>query len=458
MSRTPLLLLNFRCVALLCYRNFIRQNATTFIKLKLQHSKKFILILSLFFTAMQLRAQVVKLNDILDTIQALNPNLKMYDAEIRSMDETAKGAKAWMAPEVGTGFFMTPYNTSLWSKSKSPDGETQTGMGQYSVAVQQMIPNKSRLNAEYKYMSSMSSVEKEKKGATLNELFADAKRNYYEWLIIKKKLTILDDNEKLVNFMISNAEIRYKNGLEKISAYYKAKAALGSLENMRLMLRNEIKQKRIALNTLMNLPDKNQEYDIDTIYSVNDYSAYIFDSSLFINSRSDIKAIEKDINLTYLKQDLERTKLKPEFGIRYEHMFGFGGAPNLYTVMGMVRIPFARWSAKMYKANIEGLKWQAVSLGSQKQMLINEYSGMATGMKTEIDVKKKQVLLYENNIIPALRRNYQTMQLGYEQNTEELFMLYDAWETLNMTQLEYLDQLQQLLTMQTELERVLQIK
>jgi hypothetical protein len=50
------------------------------------------------------------------------------------------------------------------------------------------------------------------------------------------------------------------------------------------------------------------------------------------------------------------------------------------------------------------------------------------------------------------------MQLGYEQNTEELFTLYDAWETLNMTQLEYLDQLQQLLLMQVELERILEIK
>jgi hypothetical protein len=50
------------------------------------------------------------------------------------------------------------------------------------------------------------------------------------------------------------------------------------------------------------------------------------------------------------------------------------------------------------------------------------------------------------------------MQLGYEQNTEELFELYDAWETLNMTQLQYLDQLQQLLLMQVELERILEIK
>ena len=413
---------------------------------------------SLFYPD-RIKAQYqLQLSSILDSIQTLNPSLKMYDAQIRSLNETAKGAKAWMAPELSTGFFMTPYNTSLWNKSKGSDGQTQTGMGQYSIAAQQIIPNKSRLNAEYKYMSTMSTVEKEKKGASLNELYADAKRSFYEWLIIKKKLSILDGNEKLLNFMISNAEIRYKNGQEKISAYYKAKAALGSLESMRLMLQNEIKQKRIVLNTLMNLPDKNEEYDIDTLYSVKDYTAYIFDSSLFINSRSDIKAIDKDISLTYLKQDLERKKLNPEFGIRYEHMFGFGGAPNLYTVMGMVRIPLARWSAKMYKANIEGLKWQVVSLDAQKQMLINEYSGMATGMKTEIDVKKKQVSLYENNIIPALRRNYQTMQLGYEQNTEELFMLYDAWETLNMTQLEYLDQLQQLLVMQAELERVLQIK
>ena len=50
------------------------------------------------------------------------------------------------------------------------------------------------------------------------------------------------------------------------------------------------------------------------------------------------------------------------------------------------------------------------------------------------------------------------MQLGYEQNTEELFMLYDAWETLNMTQLEYLELLNEALKMQVELERVLEVK
>jgi outer membrane protein TolC len=79
-------------------------------------------------------------------------------------------------------------------------------------------------------------------------------------------------------------------------------------------------------------------------------------------------------------------------------------------------------------------------------------------MLTDFIAKKRQVKLYEDNIIPALKRNYQTMQLGYQQNTEEMFMLFDAWETLNMTQLEYIDQLRQLLIMQSELERLLEIK
>ena len=112
------------------------------------------------FTVIKASAQKpIGINAILDSIQSGNPSLKMYDAEIRSMDEAAKGAKSWMAPELSSGFFMVPYAPRYW---KSMNG--QPGMGQYTIAAQQIIPNPKRLNADYKYMSSMSSVEKEKKG------------------------------------------------------------------------------------------------------------------------------------------------------------------------------------------------------------------------------------------------------------------------------------------------------
>lgn len=416
--------------------------------------KIFILTFSVFFLfALKTTAQkTIDIRTILDSIQTNNPSLKMYDAEIRSLDEAAKGAKSWMAPVVSSGFFMVPYAPRYW---KFQDGEP--GMGKYTIAAEQGIPNPKRLNADYKYMSSMSIVEKEKKGYTLNQLYADAKKNYYEWVVIKKQLLILDDNEKLLNYMIQSAELRYKNGLEKISAYYKAKAALASVQNMRVMLENEIKQRKYNINTLMSR-DKTIEFDIDTSYIVKNYQEMVFDTTMFITNRSDIKAIEKEKYLNTLKQETERTRLLPEFGVRFENAYGWARQPLQFSAMASVRLPMAKWSSKMSRANIESLKWKNESLEQQKKMILNESTGMAYGKRTDIYNKMKQIKLYEGKIIPALRRNYQTYQLGYEQNTEELFQLFDAWETLNMTQLDYLKELQELLSMQVELERILQIK
>lgn len=415
--------------------------------------RKSLLILFAIAGAIKLHAQTMQLDAIINTIQQQHPSVKMYDAEIRSLDEAAKGARSWEAPTLSTGFWMTPYNPKLWKKNA--DGTPD--MGQYMIGAEQMLPNKKALDAKAAYMQAMSSVDKEKKNATLNDLYAEAKKNYYEWIVIKKKLSILDQDKKLLQFMIQNAELRYKNGLGKISAYYKAKAALGNIENMQLVFNNDILQKKTALNTLMNR-DKTTDFDIDTLYSIKDFSAYSFDSATISNSRSDIKAIDKDINVTYLQREAEITKLKPQFGFGYNHMFGFGGLPAQFSLMATVKLPMARWASKENKANAESLTWKAASLDAQKQLMINQLSGEAYSRRNDIELKKKQLKLYENNIIPALQNNYKTMQLGYEQNTEELFQLYDAWETLNMTQLEYLDQLQRLLIMQVELEQVLEIK
>ena len=420
--------------------------------LKIYTMKRMILILAIFLIGKFLSAQIMKLDAIIDSVTVLHPVVKMYENEIRSMDEAAKGAKSWMPPEFTTGFWMTPYNTNMWKKG--PAGEP--GMGQYMVGGQQMFPIRSKQKAEVAYMEAMSSVEKEKKNASLNEFVNDAKQYYYEWLIMKKKQAILDQDEKLLDFMIKNAEIRYKNGLEKISAYYKAKAALGNLQNMRLMVENDIKEQRIRINALMNR-NPMMEFEIDTTFQLSDFSNTVFDSTLFYGSRSDLKAVDKEINLTWLKQETERKSLRPQFGVRYEHMFGFGGLPMQYSLMGMLKVPIAS-STRMNKANIESLKWKATALQSQKEMMVNEYSGMAYGMRNELELKKKQLKLYDENIIPALRNNYRSIQLGYEQNTEELFMLYDAWEILYMKQLEYTSLLGQALELQVTLERLMEKK
>ena len=394
----------------------------------------------------------LSLPEILQQIESQNPELKASDATIRSMDEAAKGAKNWMPPQLGTGLFMTPYNPSLWKRMA--DGSS--GMGQYMISAEQMIPNKTLQNAETAYLSAESSVELAQKNVALNELYAEAKSSYFGWIILKKKEKILDQNEKLLQFMIQSTEIRYKNGLGKLNAYYKTKASLGTVQKMRLEIENDLSQKKIRLNTLMNR-NQFQSFDIDSNYTLKDISDNLIDSAILLSSRSDINAIDQQIKLTALQQSVERSKLKPEFGVRYDHMFGFGGTPMQYTLMGMVRIP-VRWSTRMQKANIESLKWKSEAFSLQKQTLLNKAIGESSQLVSQILMKRKQLKLYETNILPALRKNFQTTQIAYEQNTEELSVLNEAWETLNMTQLEYLDQVGQLLEMQVSLDRILERK
>ncbi|HSF44694.1 MAG TPA: TolC family protein [Chitinophagaceae bacterium] len=396
------------------------------------------------------QSQIMTLRAVIDSIRRSHPAIRMYESEIRSMDEAAKGARAWMPTQLGFGQFMTPYNVNMWKKNGD-----ENGMGSVMISGEQMFPNKKKLDADEAYMKAMSSVEKERKNATLNELISDAKLNYYQWIFLEKRISVLKENEKILDFMIKNAEIRYKNNMEKISAYYKAKAALGTLKNMQLMYNADINEKRIRINSLMNR-NALAPLEIDTNYKIQDYKSVAFDSSLFYANRSDLRALDRDIDLSMLKVETEKQGLKPQFGVRYDHMFGLGGSPMLYTLMGMMRIPLVNGAFRMNKANIESLKWKADALQARKEMMVNEFSGMAYGMRNELDLKLRQLEVYEKDIIPALKNNYMTMQLGYEQNTEELFMLYDAWERLNMTQMEYLEILDNALKLQVTIERLIE--
>ncbi|MBO9199605.1 MULTISPECIES: TolC family protein [Niastella] len=413
----------------------------------------------LLFTIIAFKAAVASqgqmtLPEMLTTVEKSNPGLKMYEAEARAFNEEAKGAYSWMAPEAGAGLFMTPYKTS---EIKADPSMMKEGMGFFMISAQQMFPNRKKQNAEAAWMRSMSTVETEKRKIAWNELAYTVKKSYYEWVVLMKKQSVLEEGSLLLDFMIKSAEIRYKNGLGKISAYYKAKAALANIDNMKLMLENEMQQKRIMLNSLM-YRQVDTELTIDTLYTWKEFPVTIFDSAYLTSRRSDIQALQRSMEVNNLQRSAELAKLKPEFGVRYDHMIGLSTQPAQFTIMGMVKFPLAKWSSKMNKAKAESLIWQNESLKSQQQMILNEARGMAGSARAELETKKKQMRLYETQIVPSLRKNFQTMQLGYEQNTEQLFELFDAWEALNMTQLEYLDQLKAALLLQAELEKVLEIK
>ena len=203
--------------------------------------------------------------------------------------------------------------------------------------------------------------------------------------------------------------------------------------------------------------DKNTPFEIVDTYEIKEFNTAVTDSVSLSKNRSDLKAIEKTRDINLLKIEVEKKNFLPEFGVKFDNMFAFGNQPQQFSLMGMVTIPMP-WSTKMNKANIESYKLKNESLAWQKQMILNEATGMISGMNTELIKLKKQYDIPQKSIIPALKRKYDTAVLAWQNNTGDLFATLDAWEALNMAQIDALDKLQSILKTQVEIEKQLENK
>ncbi len=400
-----------------------------------------LLIFGIF--ALQSFAQIVPLDSILIRIEKNNPMLKMFDEQIVAANSYSEGARSWMPPSLSSGPWQTPYK------------DFRGGM--WMITGQQMIPNPAKLNANFNYMQGMAPIEQQGKYVKRNELFTSAKMNYYEWVVLKHKYAVLVQIDSLLNYVLTLANLRYTYNKEKLTNIYKSQADIYELRNMETMLLGEMRLRNIELNTLMN-QDKNIVFDVDTAIKAHFYELSILDSSIISSSRSDIKQIEANIHLIELQQQFEKSKLLPEFGISASHMQSLGMMPSSYAAMGMITIPIVPWSAKEYKSNIKALNSTVNSLDFKRQVLINETEGLIAMLQTQIKSSKLQLHNYAENIIPTYIKSYQASMIGYEQNTEELFLVLDGLRMYRMAKMNELDQTFTLLKLQVEYEEQMEIR
>jgi len=64
------------------------------------------------------------------------------------------------------------------------------------ISAEQLFPNRKKQDAEEAYLRGMSAVERAKKRATANELYAAARRAYYRWVVTKHRMGVLEEGCK----------------------------------------------------------------------------------------------------------------------------------------------------------------------------------------------------------------------------------------------------------------------
>jgi len=404
--------------------------------------KKFIILLGIGLFALNIaKAQslVLPLDSVLARINHYNPALLAYTAKASAQNEYAKGAGNLNAPQVSAGQYQTPY-------SLKPNA------GSFMIQAQQMFTNPAKLRAKEKYMQGMSAVTVQEQAYLKNQLSAQARGYYYDQAVLERKLALLENTRKLLEYMLKDANIKLTYGKEKLPNIYKTKADLYELDDMKEQFDNRLRQNIIMLNTLMNL-DKKVVFEVDTNIVISNYETTMTDTAGLAASRSDIKMLDRNIQLQQLNAQVEYSKRKPDFGIQAGQMFTYGGRPDQYILMASVTIPIVPWASKEYKANLKGIRYEVAELQNEKQDKLNQAEGQLVSLRSDIRSKKRQLKNYNDNIIPALQNTYKTALLSYEQNTGDLSSVLDGIKDLQTARLESLDRLQELLQLQVAYER-----
>lgn len=387
----------------------------------------------------------MSLEQIFEEIKTKNIGLKSYASRIQSKDAKVEGATAWMAPMVGAGTFMTPY------PFQGMAGENDRGA--LMLTAEQDIPNPAKVKAKREYLQIQSKGDIYAQSELFNQFKARARQLYFGLLIDYKRIYYQEENKRIMETMKKLAEIRYPFNQGGLNQVFKAEGRAFESENMILMTESSIRSKKIALNTLMNRSAE-MDLQIDTSFQVNFIPKADLDTAYFASSRSDILNMQHEINVMKKNINLMKQEAKPDFRLRFDHMSNYSAMmPRQFTVMGMLSIPIVPWSSKMYKSEIKSMNFEQEAMRQQKAAMLTDMLGMTRSMESELTLMQKQLANYEQRIVPSLQKYLKVSILSYQENKSDLNTVIDAWEALNMAQMNYLNQLEKFYQMIVDYEK-----
>lgn len=405
------------------------------------------LILLLPAGAFAQQKEQLSLDEIIRKIDSDNLQLKGYGLRAEAYKYSADAATAWMPPMVGLGTWQTPYPFQ-----KVMDGGDK---GMFMLRIEQEIPNRSKLQARKNYIESQGNIEMAARAVAFNDLKAQARRQYFTWLIALERISIIQNNGKILETMKKIEEVRYPYNQTQLSSVYRAEAEIQKNRTMLIMPQAEISRAKAYLNALMNRPGKT-DFTIDTTYEPSFEEGSVYDTSSLALLRKDVLQMNESILTMQLNIEAMKLERKPTFSIQFDHMSPFSPMmPQGFSVMGMMSIPIAPWSKKMYQSEVKSMQLNIEAMQNDRSGMLQETQGMLYGMQAEIQNMQRRIRTMEEKVIPALQKTFDASYITYQENKLSLTIVLDNWEALNMMLLDILDEKQRLYQMFVDYEKEL---
>lgn len=390
------------------------------------------------------RIAALPLETALERVRTRNPELRMWEQKAQARSAQAEGAKAWMAPEVGIGGTELPYGQMEDPSMEAP------GDPALMLSFRQMVPGWGKRKARGRYLASLAGTERAGGAWMRARLLADAKGQYFRMGTAARRLAVLGESERVMEYMVKVAETRFRNRQADLATVEQAKARLHELGTMRIMEESMERQAASALALLM-ADSSSSPFSVDTTLGLRGYADQPAES-LQVDTRADLAQVDESIQSMQLNLEWMRRQGRPDFGFQFDHMEMFDMGRR-FSVMGMVTLPSAPWSSGMIRADAKAMAKDIEAMRSEREARRLMGLRMAREMRVMLKSETERYRRFTDGVIPSYRISLDAAMAAYQEGAGDLFRVLDIWDDWVMARMTALDHFGRALVLEAEYER-----
>ena len=401
--------------------------------------------------ALPLYSAVQSLDALVSEAIENNPGLKASTYKVNGLHASANHTWFLEAPEIGVEFYQTP--TASFPNPIKNQMEID-----YSLKQAFPFPGKiaSRIDVEHKH-AAMGEAES---ASRLRALILEVKSNYYELVLLDRRVELNRQNHILMNHLVEIARKQYEVGMGRQSDILKAQTETTNLTMDSLSLDQERQARETLLLAILNrkvfspiirdeIPEPLEaRLNMDQIRPILE------------KSHPELQFIKADIQMREAEKNMARKEFYPDFmvGGAFKNMLqappgAHGSSPeNYWSVMATMNIPFAFWSLPKYRAGL-----------TQNEVRLREAEAEYTESKNRVLAKAQIALvkassnaevlkLSRDRLLPQAKQTLESTLAAYQGGKGEFMGLLDAYRMLLSAQENYEKTTVQLLISQAELE------
>lgn len=383
---------------------------------------------------------VLSLDSVLAKVVAQNPELRMWELRAQGRAEAARGAGAWMAPEIGIGGADLPYGSSSGMAPGDPA---------LMISARQMIPGPGKRDARRRHLESLAEKDRAEGRWMRAAMLADAKAQYARLAVSGRKRAVIREAEEVMRLMLEVAEIRFKLRRADMATVFEARARLQELGNMATMEEAVGRQALSALGALMAEPAQ-PPFAADT--AMRPAPPPDRPDTSRLGQRGDLAALDGEIKSMELELESMRRQGRPDFGIQFDHM-EMGSMGRRYSAMAMMTFPFAPWSSGMARSDVAAMRKGIGSMQADRQSRRLMAGRMAEEMRLMLASEIGQSGRLEREVVPVYRMSLDAATASYQEGNGDLFRVLDTWDRWVMARMRFLGHLEKALVLEAEYER-----